>query len=117
MNLMDENLDLGEIRKDLERQRSNIQARIDEEKASMRGDTTNPDRTDLAHAYDLRQRRSAMLDSLEEKLNQVEDALERLDRGTYGKCTNCGEEIKPGRLKAMPQATLCIRCQEQLERT
>ena len=51
---MDEKLDLGEIRQDLERQRSNIQARIDEEKATMRGDTTNPDRTDLAHAYDLR---------------------------------------------------------------
>lgn len=113
---MDENLDLGEIRKDLEGQRSTIQRRIDEEKASIRGETTNPDRTDLAHAYDLRQRRSAMLDNLEENLNQVEQALERLDQGTYGKCTNCGREILPGRLKAMPQATLCIRCQEQLER-
>lgn len=113
---MDENLDLGEIRNDLERQRSTIQERMDEEKASIRGETTNPDRTDLAHAYDLRQRRSAMLDSLEEQLNQVEEALERLDQGTYGKCTNCGQEITPGRLIAMPQATLCIRCQEQLER-
>lgn len=114
---MDENLDLGEIRNDLEQQRSTIQRRIDEEEASMQGETTNPDRTDLAHAYDLRQRRSAMLDNLEEQLNQVVQALERLDQGTYSKCTNCGQQITPGRLKAMPQATLCIRCQEQLERS
>lgn len=113
---MNDKLDLGGIRKDLEQQRSAVQERIDAEKASLQGKTTNPDRTDLAHAYDLRQRRSAMLDSLEEKFSQVEQALERLDSGTYGKCTNCGQDIAPGRLESMPQATLCIRCQEQLER-
>ncbi|HZD56645.1 MAG TPA: TraR/DksA C4-type zinc finger protein [Anaerolineales bacterium] len=113
---MNDKLDLGEIRDDLERQRSGLQERIDAEKASLQEETTNPDRTDLAHAYDLRQRRSAMLDSLEEKLSQVEQALQRLDNGTYGQCTNCGQDIAPGRLRAMPQATLCIRCQEQLER-
>jgi DnaK suppressor protein len=113
---MDEKLDLGEIRRDLENMHAELQAQIAEAEENARAGTINPDRTDLAHSYDFDQRRSALIDRLEDQLNLVETAIERLEQDAYGKCTNCGRDISPGRLKAMPQASLCIRCQEQLER-
>ena len=48
-------------------------------------------------------------------LEQVERALARMDKGTYGICERCGEEIDFARLKAIPHATLCIRCQQHAE--
>lgn len=48
-------------------------------------------------------------------LAQVEQALARLDKGTYGICERCGSEIDFARLKAIPYASLCIRCQQRLE--
>jgi DnaK suppressor protein len=45
-------------------------------------------------------------------LLQVEGALARFDQGTYGACTNCGEEIDPARLEALPYVALCLRCQQ-----
>jgi RNA polymerase-binding protein DksA len=113
---MNENLDLGDIRRDLENMRAELQAQISEAEENSRAGTINPDRTDLAHSYDFGQRRSALIDWLADQLNLVENAIKRLEQGTYGKCTNCGRDISAGRLKAMPQASLCIRCQEQLER-
>jgi DnaK suppressor protein len=48
-------------------------------------------------------------------LSQVEAALARMDKGEYGSCERCGEEIDFARLKAIPYATLCIRCQQIAE--
>lgn len=49
-------------------------------------------------------------DSLTEELRQIENALQRIETGKYGKCESCGEEISIKRLKAVPQANLCIKC-------
>ena len=48
-------------------------------------------------------------------LAQVEAALVRMDRGDYGVCERCSEDIDFARLKAIPYATLCIRCQQIAE--
>jgi YteA family regulatory protein len=48
-------------------------------------------------------------------LSQVNRALNRLDAGTYGICAHCGQEIEPGRLKALPWSILCHRCQTDKE--
>ncbi len=114
---MDDPLELEEIRWQLQQQEKVLLEHIDEEKENLQGFATNPDRSDLAQSYDMRQRRSAMFASLENQLEQVREALIRLDEGTYGNCENCGEPILPARLQAMPQATLCINCQEKLERS
>jgi DnaK suppressor protein len=50
----------------------------------------------------------------EQLLTQVTDALERFEQGTYGICVHCAAEIDPARLKALPYATLCLRCQQRL---
>ncbi len=54
-------------------------------------------------------------DNSEEVLAQIDAALERIDGGTYGICTNCGREIPEGRLEAYPWASLCIDCKRQSE--
>lgn len=64
-------------------------------------------------------------EALEENLSQIEvmgdelraiDAgLARLDNGTYGQCTGCGQSISHGRLEALPFAELCITCKQAQE--
>ena len=46
---------------------------------------------------------------LEEKLADVERALQKLDEGTYGTCDVCGDPIAPERLEAIPWATRCVK--------
>ena len=50
------------------------------------------------------------------KLKQIDDALERLDDGSYGVCESCGLEIAEERLVAMPFSRLCRDCQQDEER-
>ena len=48
-------------------------------------------------------------------LRKIELALERIRDGSFGTCTECGEPIPVGRLKARPVAMLCAGCKEQQE--
>ncbi len=48
-------------------------------------------------------------------LYRIEEALKRIEEGTYGKCETCGKAIKESRLKAIPFATMCISCKEKEE--
>ena len=45
-----------------------------------------------------------------EEAREIRAALQRIHDGTYGTCANCGIDIAPARLKALPTATLCIDC-------
>lgn len=47
---------------------------------------------------------------IREQLAQVERALEKLSKGTYGLCDSCGKPIPLARLEAIPQANLCLEC-------
>jgi DnaK suppressor protein len=53
---------------------------------------------------------------LSQTLEEVEEALQRIADGTYGKCIKCGREIEPARLEAIPWTPYCIEDQEKLER-
>ena len=48
-------------------------------------------------------------------LKKIDEALNRIERGTYGICEECGCEIEERRLHARPVATLCIACKEEQE--
>lgn len=50
------------------------------------------------------------------QLRLVEEALARIDAGAYGFCIRCGERIAPERLKAVPEAPLCLPCREYEEK-
>lgn len=52
---------------------------------------------------------------LEEEERRIEEARRALEDGTYGTCVDCGREIPPARLEAMPEAVRCVECQRRLE--
>jgi len=58
---------------------------------------------------------------LEQKLHDrallasVDAALKRINEGTFGNCLNCGQEINPKRLEALPWVRFCITCQELID--
>lgn len=49
------------------------------------------------------------------QLEQIDDALRRMDAGNYGTCERCGNQIEADRLEALPQATLCMDCKRRDE--
>ncbi len=51
--------------------------------------------------------------TLEGKLHDVLRALDRVKKGTYGKCKYCGEEIDPRRLQARPESGSCVKCKKE----
>ncbi len=57
-----------------------------------------------------REVQDALGDESRDELRQVNRALDRLARGSYGSCEDCGAGIPEGRLDALPFATRCIRC-------
>ena len=57
----------------------------------------------------------ALMQMKSETLAKIDEAMQRLEHGTYGNCTECGSEIAEARLKAVPFAALCRDCQERVE--
>ena len=75
------------------------------------GDPTDAATTTQAVSESLREDELAS-----QTLVAVQDALRRIEDGTYGKCTRCGREIEPARLKAVPWAQYCLEDQEKQDR-
>jgi RNA polymerase-binding protein DksA len=75
------------------------------------GDHQADDATELFE----REKEIGLEQSLEAHLHQVQQALQRVENGTYGQCERCGKQIAAERLDAMPEATLCIDCKSQEE--
>lgn len=81
------------------------------------GDTTQlADEVDVIQVNEDREMNFATRSLLVERANRLAEALERLRGGEYGICQECGEAIAPARLKAMPEVTTCVRCQDRLEK-
>ncbi len=76
---------------------------------------------EIGDEYDLasqeRERELGIIMSVQDKnkLMAIEDALRRIEEGTYGYCEECGEKISKQRLKAVPFATLCVNCKAKKE--
>jgi len=49
-------------------------------------------------------------DAARKEIRMIRAALQRLEDGTYGFCVQCGNEIAPGRLEAIPATPLCVAC-------
>ena len=56
------------------------------------------------------EKRLALEKRIREQLAEVEHALQKFQKGTYGLCDSCGQPIDPARLEALPQASLCLSC-------
>lgn len=110
---------LGEM---LLRKRAEIEAHIRQElEAKVRGEDLDSilgpalDEGDLSY-LDLEQGIDyELLDKYTETLKNIDEALKRLDEGTYGICGECGGEIGEKRLQAVPFALYCVDCQREKE--
>ncbi len=80
------------------------------------GGSYDEDLADVASDTFEREKGLALESSVQQMLAQVEEALARIDGGTYGVCLRCGGAIDHARLRALPYAKLCIRCKELEER-
>ena len=63
---------------------------------------------DQALAMTQNEMRKTLLKEAEEGLGFVNSALRRMENGSYGICSECGEDIEEGRLNAVPYASLCM---------
>ncbi|MCC7201823.1 MAG: RNA polymerase-binding protein DksA [Nitrospirae bacterium] len=106
-----------EIRQDLENQRTVLLS----EAGVLIGEGLNPDKINFPDVTD---QASAEVDKnfairLRERerklLKKIDEALERIEKGTFGICDGCGEEIGYNRIKARPVTTYCIECKTQQE--
>jgi RNA polymerase-binding transcription factor DksA len=63
-----------------------------------------------------REKNLTLIAALEGEMLSIESALRAIKRGTYGICERCGEPIPSERLEVRPEATLCVKCQADVER-
>lgn len=117
---------MKDIRKRLEAELSQTVARLRrmggaallEDLPGIPGDNSPlSDEVDSIRLSEDREMSFATRSILVERANKLAEALKRLDDGEYGLCQECGEPIAPARLRAMPEVTTCVRCQDRLERT
>ena len=101
---------LSALRASLEQQRSDLQARLNEMGLSGGELSFDQNFADSSQVTAERGEVEALAGSLRESLNDVEAALAKLDKGTFGTCEGCGQPIAPARLEAKPAARLCMEC-------
>lgn len=68
-------------------------------------------------AADIYERSKALsfIQRLEEKVEQLDRAIQKVEEDSYGVCESCGALIPPERLEIVPETTLCVRCAEEQE--
>jgi DnaK suppressor protein len=75
-----------------------------------------PDPNDRATVEEGRNWSLRLRDRDRRLIGKIEEALARLETGTFGTCTACGRPISPARLRARPVTDLCIDCKTEAER-
>jgi DnaK suppressor protein len=119
--------EVTELRQVLEQERQRLMAELEvmeehtpevEEQVGMDiGGGYDEDLADVASTTFEREKSVALESSVQHMLTQVEEALQRIEDGTYGRCLRCGNFIDYARLNVLPSATLCIHCKELEEKT
>jgi RNA polymerase-binding protein DksA len=77
--------------------------------------TRGPDPADVAQEVEEETTWLAVLERERDMHAQAEQAMCRLAEGGYGVCATCGEPIPAARLRALPFAVRCLKCQERFE--
>lgn len=107
--------ELDAVRKRLTEQRHDV---IEAMKRNRAPEVTSDtgDEADQAQAAMDRDLQFELSDTERNTLDQIEGAIRKIDKGTYGACEQCRQPIETLRIKALPFARYCIRCQSGSER-
>ena len=114
--------ELAEVRDALEAEAAGLRRDIKEAEAHIAdrlGDgirEAGDDEADVGVKTFEREHEFQMTSNARRLLEQTEQALSRIDAGTYGVCGSCGQPIGKARLMAFPRAVLCVRCKQREER-
>jgi DnaK suppressor protein len=111
----------AELRRILEERRREIMSQVHEKIRDVRTegqtgqeqgvlDAAESSEADIQEEIEL-----ALIQMKSETLSRIDEALARLEEGTYGYCFDCGEEISERRLRALPFAVRCKDCEEARE--
>lgn len=71
------------------------------------------DHGDLGSSLSEHEHELALVEHLNQRLDQTEQAIERIRQGEYGWCERCGQGIAKARLQAFPRATMCVPCKQR----
>lgn len=112
-------IDAQKVRARLEVKRAELQheiawLRVEEASSGQQGQGVE-DIGETAQTFQEVERDRSILQNLRHLLADVEEALGRLQEGTYGRCLSCGQPIPERRLEAIPWAVRDIVCEEQFE--
>jgi DnaK suppressor protein len=107
--------ELDAIRKKLSEQRKAVVEAMRRNRAPEVTSDTG-DEADQAQAAMDRDLQFELSDTERNTLDQIEGAIRKIDKGTYGACEQCRQPIETLRIKALPFARYCIRCQSGSER-
>lgn len=99
----------------LQEERAETLAELDHLREYLRGEVDADAEEADPDLYE-REKTLALIRTLENKLESIEQALRLAEKGIYGICESCGEKIDPARLEALPHTTLCVKCKAQMER-
>lgn len=112
---------LGEIKKSLEEQKNKIKKSL--HALTSEDPFTDPDRINDNAAVDTEakeevdhERIEILKQGLESDIANVDAALGRIEKGTFGFCENCGKMIDTDRLAAVPTARYCMDCEKKLSK-
>jgi len=94
----------------LEEEREELQAKLEELGVGVGRLNYDSNFADSSQVTAERGEAEALTGKLQETLDEVKSALEKLESGTYGTCEDCGQPIDPVRLEAKPAAPYCINC-------
>jgi DnaK suppressor protein len=104
------------LKRMLEERRQEIQEKLRSLREAVPADADQVKDTEEQSLDDLvREVDFALMEMKSETLARIDEAMRRLEHGSYGACAECGAEIAEARLKALPFATLCRSCQERQE--
>lgn len=107
---------LHQFRAILEQRKSDVLAQIARADQQARASAERPtDPGDQSAATLDREFLFAQADTNRRLLRSLEQALARIRQGTFGECEQCGNDISPARLRAIPWTRNCVACQEKLE--
>ncbi|MBO6826952.1 MAG: TraR/DksA C4-type zinc finger protein [Sneathiella sp.] len=102
-------LALGEIKSDLENRRVVLGKRVAEMEAALRSEHSS-NFSEQAHEREDEEVMERLEQEALQEIEAIDHALTRIENGTYGTCTVCGQDIGEKRLKVLPYAGLCISC-------
>lgn len=105
-------MNLEEIKTKLLQEKEEIEIMLEdlekEEKDYLYEQVKTPD--EEADKYEFKQEYHIQIENLKDRLNKINKALERIEKGNYGTCEKCGKRIEDARLKVDPATPLCRNC-------